>query len=170
VADKCYSETAAVILGEYLESVGGKDLILSTWEEKKAEAASGKKGKKRGRASTGTPLENGAKRGRKSKDHPASATPPSSVAAADFKPPTGSWEDAVVAIDACEGTEGSVVVYLTWKGGHKTQHPLAQVYKRCPQKVNKPTIYKSKLANLETDAALLREPFVCPSDATREFS
>merc|ERR1711939_543878 len=66
-------ETAAVILGEYLESVGGKDLILSTWEEKKAEAASGKKGKKRGRA-----------------------------------------------IDACEGTEGSVVVYLTWKGGHKT--------------------------------------------------
>ncbi|KAG4420056.1 hypothetical protein IFR04_006815 [Cadophora malorum] len=128
-------ETAAVILGEYLESVGGKDLILSTWEEKKAEAASGKKGKKRGRASTGTPLENGAKRGRKSKDHPASATPPSSVAAADFKPPTGSWEDAVVAIDACEGTEGSVVVYLTWKGGHKTQHPLAQVYKRCPQKM-----------------------------------
>ena len=49
MADKCYSETAAVILGEYLESVGGKDLILSTWEEKKAEAASGKKGKKRGR-------------------------------------------------------------------------------------------------------------------------
>ncbi|KAH6714090.1 hypothetical protein DL95DRAFT_376301 [Leptodontidium sp. 2 PMI_412] len=127
--------TASGILSEYLASVGGKELIMSAWKEKKAEAASGKKGKKRGRASTGAPLENGAKRGRKSKDHPASATPPSSAFAADFKPPTGSWEDAVVAIDACEGSEGSVVVYLTWKGGHKTQHPLAQVYKRCPQKM-----------------------------------
>ncbi|KAH7346318.1 putative chromatin-associated protein swi6 [Rhexocercosporidium sp. MPI-PUGE-AT-0058] len=126
-------ETASGILSEYLASVGGKELIMSAWEEKKAEAA-GKKGKKRGRVSTGT-HENGAKRGRKSKDHPASATPPSSAFAADFKPPTGSWEDAVVAIDACEGSEGSVVVYLTWKGGHKTQHPLAQVYKRCPQKM-----------------------------------
>lgn len=130
-------ETASEILTNYLASVGGKELIMSAWEEKKAEAASGKKGKKRGRASTGTPLENGAKRGRKNKDHPASATPPASAAAADFKPPTGSWEENVVAIDACEGSEGSVVVYLTWKGGHKTQHPLPQVYKRCPQKVNK---------------------------------
>ncbi len=66
-----------------------------------------------------------------------SASPPASASKAEFKPPTGSWEDEVVAIDACEGNEGTVVVYLTWKGGHKTQHPLAQVYKRCPQKVRK---------------------------------
>ena len=144
MTDPYFSETAAVILSEYLESVGGKELILSAWEEKKGEVASGKKSKKRGRASTGTPVENGAKRGRKSKSHPSSTTPPSSVAAADFKPPTGSWEDAVVAIDACEGNEGSVVAYLTWKGGHKTQHPLCQVYKRCPQKVNNPTIFKMR--------------------------
>ncbi|KAL2069490.1 hypothetical protein VTL71DRAFT_14169 [Oculimacula yallundae] len=124
-------ETASGMLNDYLASVGGKELILSAWEEKKAEAAAGKKGKKRGRASTG--VENGAKRGRKT--HPSSGTPPASSFAADFKPPTGSWEDTVVAIDACEGSEGSVVVYLTWKGGYKTQHPLAQVYKRCPQKM-----------------------------------
>ncbi|XMA17361.1 hypothetical protein WAI453_010152 [Rhynchosporium graminicola] len=125
-------ETAEKILGEYLSSVGGKELIMSTWQEKKAEAAAGKKGKKRGRVSTG--VENGGtKRGRKS--HPAAGSPPASSAAAEFKPPTGSWEDAVVAIDACEGSEGSVVVYLTWKDGYKTQHPLAQVYKRCPQKM-----------------------------------
>ncbi|KAG4427669.1 hypothetical protein IFR05_016846 [Cadophora sp. M221] len=128
-------ETASGILSEYLASVGGKELIMSAWEEQKAAAASGKKGKKRGRASTGTGLENRSKKGRKNKDHPASATPPSSAFAADFKPPTGSWEDVVVAIDACEGSKGSVVAYLTWKGGHKTQHPLAQVYKRCPQKM-----------------------------------
>ncbi len=130
-------ETASKILSEYLESVGGKESILAAWEEKKAEAGLAKKGKKRSRASTGTQFEasNGSKRGRKNKHHPASATPPSS-ASHEFKPPTGSWEDTVVAIDACEGTEGSVIVYLTWRGGHKTQHPLAQVYKRCPQKVS----------------------------------
>jgi chromobox protein 1 len=123
-------------LNEYLASVGGKEAILAAWEEKKADAP--KKGKKRARASTTN--ENGTngstKRGKKS-NHPSSASPPASASKAEFKPPTGSWEDEVVAIDACEGNEGTVVVYLTWKGGHKTQHPLAQVYKRCPQKVRK---------------------------------
>ncbi|KAG4431209.1 hypothetical protein IFR05_013306 [Cadophora sp. M221] len=36
-------ETASGILSEYLASVGGKELIMSAWEEKKAEAAPGKK-------------------------------------------------------------------------------------------------------------------------------
>jgi len=111
-------------------------LILNSWKEKKA-ASGEKKGKKRGRASTGTPQAgaNGSKRGRRNGNHPANASPPASAKKAEFKPPTGSWEDEVVGIDACEGGEGDVVVYLTWKGGHKSQHPLAQVYKRCPQKV-----------------------------------
>lgn len=126
-------ETASKILNEYLASVGGKDAIIEAWNEKKA----AKKGKKRARASTGA--ENGtngsSKRGRKSGTHPASTSPPASAVKAEFKPPTGSWEDAVVAIDACEGNEGAVVVYLTWQGGQKSQHPLPQVYKRCPQKV-----------------------------------
>lgn len=126
-------ETASKILNEYLASVGGKEAIIEAWNEKKAT----KKSKKRGRASTGA--ENGtngsSKRGRKSGTHPATASPPASAEKAEFKPPTGSWEDAVVAIDACEGNEGAVVVYLTWQGGQKSQHPLPQVYKRCPQKV-----------------------------------
>jgi chromobox protein 1 len=126
-------ETAPEILADYLAKVGGKDLILGQWREKKA---GGGKGKKRGRASTasaanGTP----AKKGRKNGSHPASSTPPAGAKESDFKPPTGSWEGEVVGIDACEGSAGNVVVYLTWKGGQKTQHPLAQVYKRCPQKV-----------------------------------
>jgi chromobox protein 1 len=125
-------ETASKILNEYLASVGGKDQILSLWEEKKAEAAQ-KKSKKRGRGSTNTPQNgaNGAKRSKKA----ASETPSANAKQAEFKPPTGNWEDEVVHIDACEGNEGTVVVYLTWKGGQKSQHPLAQVYKRCPQKV-----------------------------------
>src|SRR6187402_1763651 len=109
-ANGFYRETASKILNEYRASVGGKELILSAWREKKAEG--GKKGKKRGRAGTGTAqaATNGAKRSKKSKDHPTSATPPLSASHAEFKPPTGSWEDAVVAIDACEGNDNSVVV------------------------------------------------------------
>ena len=128
-----YRETAPEILNEYLAKVGGKELIISLWKEKKA---AGGKGKKRARTSTasaanGTPV----KKGRKNGSHPASSTPPAGVKETEFKPPTGSWEDAVVGIDACEGNAGTIVVYLTWKGGQKTQHPLSQVYKRCPQKV-----------------------------------
>jgi chromobox protein 1 len=123
-------------LNEYLASVGGKESILQAWEEAKANRSM-KKGKKRSHTSAISENETngGGKRGRKSGTHPASASPPASVTKASFKPPTGSWEDAVVAIDACEGQEGKVIVYLTWKSGEKTQHPLSAVYKRCPQKV-----------------------------------
>lgn len=55
--------------------------------------------------------------------------------ATNFKPPTGSWEEDILDIDACEESDRTVKVYLTWKGGQKTQHTLDQVYKRCPQMV-----------------------------------
>ncbi|TVY18892.1 Chromo domain-containing protein 2 [Lachnellula arida] len=127
-------ETASEILKSYLESIGGKEKIMADYHEKKEENV-GKGGKKRARASTDAEANGSApKRGRKSKNgvHPGSTTPPAS--SVEFKPPTGNWEEQIVAIDACEGGEGAVIVYLTWKGGHKTQHPLSQVYKRCPQR------------------------------------
>jgi chromobox protein 1 len=124
------------MLKAYLAKVGGKELILQQWSEKKA---AGGKSKKRGRVSTSA-NETSAKRGRKNGTTTASATPPAGVKQSEFRPPTGSWEDEVTLIDACEGKEGNVVVFLTWKGGHKTQHPLAQVYKRCPQKVKHPSL------------------------------
>lgn len=120
-----------MVLSEYLAKIGGRDALIAAWEEKK-EAA--RKGKKRSRASTDANGTNGTKRGRKG--HPAAASPSASARHAEFKPPSGSWEDAVVSIDACEGASGSVVVYLTWQGGQKSQHPLLQVYKRCPQRVS----------------------------------
>jgi chromobox protein 1 len=126
-------ETASKILNEYLASVGGKEQIFAQHEEMMAEEAA-KKSKKRGRASSGvdTPT-NGAKKGRKSKSHPLDTTPPASDKG--FTPPSGNWEEVVEGIDACEGTDGKPIVYITWKTGQKSQHPLAQVYKRCPQKM-----------------------------------
>ncbi|GAP88358.1 putative heterochromatin protein one protein [Rosellinia necatrix] len=119
-------ENAAGVLDEYLESVGGRDKILE-------ETQTALKTKKRGRPSTsGTPV-NGTKR-RRNDGHPASATPPASVRA--WKPPQGSWEDAVESIDAChDENTGKLIVYLTWKEGQKTQHDTKVIYARCPQKM-----------------------------------
>ncbi|KAH8601152.1 hypothetical protein B0O99DRAFT_648579 [Bisporella sp. PMI_857] len=141
--------TANKILNEYLDSIGGKEPLLSAWKEKKA-LAEEKKGKKRARASTTGDANGSAKKGRKS-GHPASGTPPVATKQAEFKPPSGSWEEDVVGIDACEGPEGAVIVYLTWKGGQKTQHPTAQVYKRCPQRMLK--FYESHLVFRKNDDA-----------------
>ncbi|KAI1427883.1 heterochromatin protein one [Xylaria sp. FL1777] len=118
-------QNAAGVLDEYLSSVGGRDTILE-------EAQTALKTKKRGRPSTGTPA-NGTKR-RRNESHPASATPPASARA--WKPPQGSWEDAVESIDAChDENTGKLIVYLTWKTGQKTQHDTKVIYSRCPQKM-----------------------------------
>ncbi|PMD35734.1 hypothetical protein L207DRAFT_516686 [Hyaloscypha variabilis F] len=140
-------ETASKVLNEYLAKVGGKEAILAAWQEKKATA---KKGKKRGRASTGTEATNGTKRGRKN-GHPKDGSPPVSASKVEWKPPSGSWEEHVTHVDACEGNEGTVVVYLTWKTGQKTQHPLAAVYKRCPQQMLR--FYESHLVFKKNDDA-----------------
>lgn len=151
-------ETAKKIVEEYLAKIGGREALMEAFEEKKNAS---KKGKKRGRSSTANESNgaNGVKRGRKS--HPVDSSPPAGAKAVEFKPPTGSWEEEVTGIDACEGAEGDVVVYLTWKGGQKSQHPLAQVYKRCPQKVSMLTILND-FGLTEVDAQVLRKPFVCP--------
>ncbi|KAI0509674.1 heterochromatin protein one [Xylaria bambusicola] len=118
-------QNAADVLDEYLASVGGRDTILD-------EAQTALKTKKRGRPSSGTPV-NGSKR-RRNESHPASASPPASARA--WKPPQGSWEDAVESIDAChDENTGKLIVYLTWKTGQKTQHDTKVIYARCPQKM-----------------------------------
>ncbi|KAI1827376.1 heterochromatin protein one [Xylaria intraflava] len=124
-------ENAAGVLDDYLESIGGRDKILE-------DAQSALKNKKRGRSAAATTSAsstpaNGTKR-RRNEDHPASATPPASARA--WKPPQGSWEDEVELIDAChDENTGKLIVYLTWKGGQKTQHDTKVIYARCPQKM-----------------------------------
>jgi len=115
------------ILGEYYESVGGRAAVLSGEKPKK----------KRGRVSTSSVAAESSTNGKRRKTAPKSETPSASVTNEDFKPPSGSWEDAVQGIDACEGTGGTIHVYLHWATGNKTRHPLEQVYKRCPQKMLK---------------------------------
>lgn len=127
-------ESATDIMNEYLESVGGRDFVMNGGSKKD-------NSKKRGRPS-GTPIATTNGKKRKSAPHPKDGSPPAGIKK-DFKPPTGSWEEDVRGIDACEGLNGEVMVFLSWSNGHKTQHPLEQVYKRCPQKMLK--FYESHL-------------------------
>ncbi|KAK1689193.1 hypothetical protein BDP55DRAFT_432169 [Colletotrichum godetiae] len=123
---------ASEILEEYLRKLGGREALF----EEKTKA---KNTKKRGRpsASSSTPPAS-SKRGKRN-GHPAESTPPLSAKEAKAKAwtlPSGSWEDDVESIDACEDEEsGSIIIYLNWRNGQKTKHPKEVVYKRCPQKM-----------------------------------
>jgi chromobox protein 1 len=123
-----FRENASEALNEYLESIGGREKLLE-------ETAKVLKIKKRGRPSSSTP-QPAQKRSRRNGDHPADSDPPLSAKAAIWKPPPGSWEDHIAQLDACEDeVTHKLVVYVTWKNGHKTQHETSVIYQRCPQKV-----------------------------------
>jgi chromobox protein 1 len=123
-----FSDNASEALNEYLQSIGGREKLYE-------DSANALKTKKRGRPSSSTPQASG-KRSRRNGDHPADEEPPLSAKAAVWKPPPGSWEEHIDHLDACEDElSGNLMVYLTWKNGHKTQHPTKVIYQRCPQKV-----------------------------------
>lgn len=121
---------------EYFESLGGREKVMTSNKTgKKAES------KKRGRQSNVGASASTKKAKTTRKSVTRSATPEEPA----FQPPSGSWEDEVKAIDAAEGAQGQVQVYLTWRDGHKTQHPLDVCYKRCPQKVRNKQICLSQI-------------------------
>lgn len=116
--------SADEILQAYYDKHGGREAIL----QQSAEASSKKK---RGRQAA-APAAN--KRAKKN-GHPDSGTPP--VSAKKWSPPSGSWEDEIELIEACEQDDnGRLLVYLSWKNGQKTKHDTDVIYKKCPQKVS----------------------------------
>ncbi|OLN85216.1 Chromo domain-containing protein 2 [Colletotrichum chlorophyti] len=145
-------EGASEILEEYLEKLGGREKLFE--EKNKAKTT-----KKRGRpTASSTPPAGGKRSKRNGADHALSA----SATAAKNKAwtlPSGSWEDDVESIDACEDEDsGSLIIYLNWKNGHKTKHPTEVVYKRCPQKMlqfyeKHIRIYKNEVAAAAPDEA-----------------
>lgn len=141
-------ESAGDILEEYFNKIGGREAIFEETEK----AA---RGKKRRRQSAGA-QNAGTKRSRKKGSHPDSATPP--AAAKKWSPPSGSWEDDIDVIDACEEeSSGKLVIYLNWKNGQKTKHDTSVIYKKCPQKVRDPVVVLEGSRELTAaDAAILR--------------
>lgn len=101
-------------LNEYFEEIGGKP-------------QGGKKRKGRKSAAdtdNGTPAS--TKRMKKEKE---------------WSPPPGLWETDVDFVSTVEEIKDPATgkmaryAYLHWKNDRKTQHPLAHVYQKCPQKV-----------------------------------
>lgn len=122
-------ENASEAVNEYLEGIGGRDKLFE-------DSANALKTKKRGRPSSSSTPQASGKRSKRNGDHPGDTEPPLSARAATWKPPPGSWEDHIANLDACEDEEsGTLMVYLTWKNGQKTQHTTNVIYQRCPQKV-----------------------------------
>jgi chromobox protein 1 len=120
------AETADEILQEYFDRIGGREAIFE-------ETGKAQKGKKRNRQS-GANQNSGTKRSKKNESHPENTTPPASKK--KWSPPSGSWEDEIEFIDACEDEgSGKLVVYLNWKNGQKTKHDTTIIYKKCPQKM-----------------------------------
>ncbi|KNB16745.1 hypothetical protein FOXG_14828 [Fusarium oxysporum f. sp. lycopersici 4287] len=53
-----------------------------------------------------------------------------------WEPPRGSWEHEPFHIDGCEGDNAeTLMIYITWLGGHKTRHKVDVLCKKCPQKM-----------------------------------
>ncbi|PSR97451.1 hypothetical protein BD289DRAFT_492428 [Coniella lustricola] len=122
-------QNASEVLQEYFARIGGREKMFE--DTNKALAS-----RKRGRQPDSSTSAEAAKRTKKSNGHPLDSTPPASVKLAQWKPPSGSWEDHVESVDMCQDEEnGGFIVYLTWKNGKKTQHPKEVVYRRCPQKM-----------------------------------
>ncbi|KAK2041334.1 chromo domain-containing protein [Colletotrichum somersetense] len=125
-------EGASEILEEYLQKLGGREALF----EQKSKA---KTTKKRGRPSGSSATPPASTKKSKRNGHPAESTPSASSKEAKSKAwtlPSGSWEEEVESIDACEDEEsGSLIIYLNWRNGQKTKHSKDVVYKRCPQKM-----------------------------------
>ncbi|KAF4125550.1 chromobox protein 1 [Geosmithia morbida] len=126
-------ESAGDIVKSYLERIGGRQAILD-------ETSKAARGKKRGRpTTTKTTSKQNSNAGSSKRprggggSHPRSSTPP---VPAKWLPPSGSWEDEINDIDACEDEgKGKLIVYLNWKNGRKTKHDTSVIYKKCPQKM-----------------------------------
>lgn len=124
-------ESAPDILKAYFKKIGGREKAF----EEIPKANSNKKKRNRlsvNNAGSDTGSQSSVKRTRTS--HPGDSTPPKQNKG-KFVPPSGSWEDHIAEIDAIQGDDGQLWIYLKWKSGDKTRHDTKTIYKRCPQQM-----------------------------------
>ncbi|KAL1598087.1 hypothetical protein SLS59_007097 [Nothophoma quercina] len=117
-------ETAADVLKEYFEDIGGRPEKPEKGTKRKGRASTVK-------SETGTPASS-SKRTKKEAAEPVEKV---------WSPPPGSWEHDVSHIDTVEqsidpktGKEAKYA-YIVWNNQKKTQHPLKHIYTKCPQKM-----------------------------------
>ncbi|KAF1953250.1 hypothetical protein CC80DRAFT_478324 [Byssothecium circinans] len=142
--------------------MGALDVLHEYWDAIGGDPGAGQ-GKKR--------------KGRKSAAGSESATPAVTnkkiKKEVEWEPPKGSWEHDVDQVETVEElrdpTTGKLgrFAYLVWKNHRKTQHPLAHVYQKCPQKML--AYYESHLVFSHSDEDLNGENNVSMGDAEKAF-
>ncbi|OSS47083.1 hypothetical protein B5807_09830 [Epicoccum nigrum] len=116
-------ETAADVLKEYFEDIGGRPEKPEKGTKRKGRASTAK-------SVTGTPASTTKRT--KTKAEPVEKA---------WSPPPGSWEHDVSHIDTVEENidpktgKDTRYAYLVWNNQKKTQHPLKHIYTKCPQKM-----------------------------------
>jgi chromobox protein 1 len=134
------------VLNEYFESIGGRPEVGKKRKGRKSAA----------RSESGTPAAN--KRLKQEKE---------------WSPPPGSWEHDVNFVDTVEELKDPVTgkkvryAYLVWVNQRKTQHPLAHVYQKCPQKML--DYYESHLVFSTNDDDATNGDDNSPKERTHEF-
>jgi len=123
-------EGAKEVLQEYYDGIGGRPTYKSS-------PAPSNKRNRQSIGSTPTTATKGTKRAKTSlsaskngDDHSPAPTTDSK-----WKPPKGSWENEITAIDTIEKTDKGLVCYVQWGNGRKTQHDIHVVYSKCPQRM-----------------------------------
>ncbi|KAF1922597.1 uncharacterized protein M421DRAFT_77704, partial [Didymella exigua CBS 183.55] len=131
-------ETAADVLNEYFDDIGGRPAKPAKGTKRKGPAAAA--------SETGTPAS-ASKRSRKAAE----------PAEQPWSPPPGSWEHDVSHIDTVEQCidpktgKDAKYAYIVWNNQKKTQHPLKHMYTKCPQKMLQ--YYESHLVFSTHDAS-----------------
>ncbi|KAF8459434.1 hypothetical protein BGX38DRAFT_1148641 [Terfezia claveryi] len=119
------------VLEEYFQSVGGKPKYSAPTNKRSRQSNVGS-----------TPGTAKKKKTTSSNESPAPAEEPK------WKPPAGSWEDEIQAIDTIEKTDKGLICYIQWANGKKSQHEVHTVYKKAPQRMLK--FYEQHLVFKET--------------------
>lgn len=114
-------EGANDILTEYHQKIGGKPVRREPVRRIRDEAflngpQSGGRRSRKSNSATGTPT---------APEHRVDA----------WKPPAGSWEEHIQAIDTIEHDKRGLHVYVQWNDGRKSRHPTESIYKHAPQKM-----------------------------------
>ncbi|KAK0703230.1 hypothetical protein B0T26DRAFT_756795 [Lasiosphaeria miniovina] len=121
------TENASLIVEEYIQSAGGRGKV--------SKGTANPKGKKRRRQSTRTPPAT-RKRSKKKGEDLADEDTPLTPEKGQWTPPTGSWENHIALLEAYEDEDTrKLIIEVTWKNGHKTEHDTSVIYSRCPQKM-----------------------------------
>jgi len=92
----------------------------------------------------------GGKRGRKRAKTGTDTDGPD--ASAKFIPPAGSWEDALLRIEAMEREpDGRVSVMVEWRSGERTKHKCEMLHNKAPKLVS---LWNTKNSSLREDVGI----------------